>query len=742
MVTMNGAKKDFRRSRAIRRKVSKITYTEVGVSLTNLPPHKLTKPMRYYTLAAVFAALFIVGCGVSPDSPPIDSSDDFSPYTETDNGAGAPDVDGFVWQTEQFADLKMLRYQVPGWNQLTERQKALVYCLNQAGLSGRDIMYDQNNRYNLRVRKLLESIYTGFEGDRGTQGWNRFETYLKRIWFSNGIHHHYSNTKLQPGFSETYADYLLEATSLTISDELRAVIFDPTVESKKVEQDATKGLVEGSSVNFYAPDVTTEEAQAYYESILDHSTRTPVEYSLNSRLVKNGAGEIEEDVYRVGGLYGQALEQVVFWLNQAMQYAENDKQAAAMRNLIAYYETGDLAKWQLYNVNWVQDTEGDVDYINGFVEVYNDPLGYTGSYETVVQIKDFEASERMKVLMENAQWFEDHMPFMAEHKKSTVVGITYNVVNVAGEAGDASPSTPIGVNLPNSNWIRVIHGSKSVSLGNIVAAYDQASGGGMLAEFAHDAEEVALSESHGGLAGKLHTAMHEVIGHASGMLEEGVGEPKSTIKEYSSTLEEGRADLVALYFMLDDKMMELGLMSTLDIGRAEYDSYIRNGMMLQLRRLEKGANIEEAHMRNRAWISHWCFEKGVDSGIIERVERDGKTFLDIKDYEGLRGLFGQLLMEVQRIKSQGDYEAAKALVEGYGVQVDQAVHAEVLERSEKLGVAPYGGFINPQMEATYVEGGVIAGVKLTYPDDFTAQMLHYSQVYGFLPTDNSYNPLK
>lgn len=600
------------------------------------------------------------------------------------------------------------------------------------------MMYDQNNRYNLRIRDLLESIYTGFEGDKSTNGWNRFETYLKRIWFSNGIHHHYANTKIMPEFSQAYFAELVEAVGAEVSDELMTVIFDPAVEAKKVEQDATKGLVEASAVNFYASDVSTEEAQAYLASIVEEGTRTPVEYSLNSRLVKNAAGEIEEQAYRVGGLYGEALEQVVFWLNQAAQYAENDKQAAALRNLIAYYETGDLEKWQLYNINWVQDTEGDVDYINGFVEVYNDPLGYTGSYETIVQIKDFDASERMKVLMDNAQWFEDHMPFMDAHKKKEVVGITYNVVNVAGEAGDASPSTPIGVNLPNSNWIRVVHGSKSVSLGNIVSAYDKASGGGLLAEFAHDDVEVARAESHGALAGKLHTAMHEVIGHASGKLEDGVGEPKQTIKEYSSTLEEGRADLVALYFMLDEKMVELGLMKTLETGKSEYDSYIRNGLMLQLRRLEQGADIEEAHMRNRAWISHWCFERAQESGAIAKVERDGKTFLDIKDYEALRGLFGELLREVQRIKSQGDYEAAKALVEGYGVKVDQAIHEEVLTRSEALGIAPYGGFINPEMQAMYVEDGMIGDVKLVYPDDFATQMLNYSENYGFLPLNNDY----
>lgn len=688
-------------------------------------------------LTLIIAAFVLSGCGTTaPDAP--DSENDWTPFLSDSKGAGQPDADGFVWQAEQFADLKMVRYQIGGWDKLDNRQKALVYCLNQAGLSGRDIMYDQNNRYNLRVRNLLESIYTGFEGDKNTLGWNRFETYLKRIWFSNGIHHHYANTKLTPEFSQDYFDELLTATGSVISDELRSVIFDPAVEAKKVEQDATKGLVEGSAVNFYAPDVTTEEAQAYLASIVEEGDRTPVEYSLNSRLVKNAEGEIEEQVYHVGGLYGEAMSQIVFWLNQAMQYAENVKQAAAFRNLIAYYETGDLEKWQLYNINWVQDTEGDVDYINGFVEVYNDPLGYTGSYETVVQIKDFDASERMKVLMDNAQWFEDNMPFLPEHKKDEVVGITYNVVNVAGEAGDASPSTPIGVNLPNSNWIRVVHGSKSVSLGNIVEAYDRAGGSGILSEFAHDDQEMEMSKTHGALAGKLHTAMHEVIGHASGKLEEGIGEPKQTIKEYSSTLEEGRADLVALYFMLDEKMLELGLMESLETGRAEYDSYMRNGMMLQLRRLELGANIEEAHMRNRAWISHWCFEKGEAEGVVERVTRDGKTYLDVKDYEALRGLFGELLMEVQRIKSQGDYAAAKALVEGYGVQVNQTVHQEVLDRSATLGIAPYGGFINPEMQAVYTEDGLIGDVQVTYPDDFTSQMLRYSAEYGLLPENNEY----
>ena len=674
---------------------------------------------------------FLAGCGAPAPSGP-----DFEAAPVVESKASAPDEAGFVWKTEQFADLKIVRYQIPGWDKLSDKQQSLVYCLNMAGLSGRDIMYDQNNRYNLRIRRLLEDIYIGYEGDRGTVGWQAFEVYLKRIWFSNGIHHHYANTKHLPEFSEAYFDHLLAESGHSIDAELRAVVFDPNVEAKKVEQDGTKGLVESSAVNFYAPDVTTDEAKAYFESIVDKGSRSPVEYGLNSRLEKDTEGRVYENVYKVGGLYGESISEIVKWLNEAIQYAENDKQAAALRNLVAYYETGDLEKWSLYNINWVQDTEGDVDYINGFVEVYNDPLGYTGSYETIVEIKDFDASARMATLMENAQWFEDHMPFMDSHKKKEVVGITYNVVNVAGEAGDASPSTPIGVNLPNSNWIRQVHGSKSVSLGNIVNAYDKAAGGGVLAEFAHDELELLRTQAHAELAGKLHTAMHEVIGHASGQLEPGVGTPKETIAEYSSTLEEGRADLVALYFLLDPKMVELGLMKNLDVGRAEYDSYLRNGMLTQLQRLELGADIEEAHMRNRAWVSNWCFEKGEPEGVVVKVVRDGKTYIDIKNYDRLRELFGELLREVQRIKSQGDYDAAKALVEGYGVKVDPTVHQEVLDRVAVLGVAPYGGFINPEMSATRDAAGKIVSVEVSYPDDFTGQMLRYSEQFSFLPDVN------
>jgi dipeptidyl-peptidase III len=690
--------------------------------------------MNFKYLIALSTTIALIACG--PKNDPAGTPEpvtDWSPYTAEINPKDVvTDEEGFKWQTEQFADIRIVRYQIPGWDNLTPKQQELVYCLTQAGLCGRDIMYDQNYRFNLEIREALEHIYQNYSGDKGTVGWNRFETYLKRVWFSNGIHHHYSNAKLVPGFEPAYMDSLMANTGTVLSAEARTAIFDPTVDNKKVEQSEDKGLVEGSAINFYAPDVTTAEAKAYYASLKEEGSRSPMSYGINSRLIKNANGEVEEEVYKVGGLYSEALEQVVFWLKKAEQVAENDKQAAALRKLIGFYETGDLRTWDLYNINWVQDTEGDIDYINGFVEVYNDPLGYTGSYETIVEIKDFEASKRMENLMQNAQWFEDNSPFLEEHKKAKVVGILYNVVNVVGEAGDASPSTPIGVNLPNANWIRVQHGSKSVSLGNIVEAYSKSSGSGLLEEFAHDQEEIDRAKAHSDIADKLHTAMHEVIGHASGQIEEGVGVPAETLMNYSSTIEEGRADLVALYYLMDPKLVELGLMESLEVGKESYDSYIRNGMLAQLRRLDLGDEIQEAHMRNRAWIAHWVFEKGQANNVIAEVIRDGKTYYDIQDYDALRTLFGELLREVQRIKSKGDFAAAEALVEGYGVKVDQAIHKQVIDRASALGTAPYGGFINPRLVAETDSTGKILSVKVEYPDDFTQQMLEYSSKYSFL----------
>lgn len=637
----------------------------------------------------------------------------------------------FAYEVDRFEDVRILRYRIPCWDRLSLKQKELVYYLTQAGLAGRDMLWDQNYKHNLEIRSILEKIYTTYNGDKTAAEWLLFESYLKQVWMSNGIHHHYSNLKHQPKFSKKYFDEVLAATTTECSAEIKEVIFNPKIAPRKVEKDAKKGLVENSAVNMYGEGVTTAEAEAYYKSLQKPDDRSPLSYGLNAKLIKKD-GKLVEDVYRVGGLYGAALEKVNFWLEKAEKVAENDKQAAALRKLMEFYKTGDLRTWDDFNIQWVGATEGDIDYIHGFVEVYNDPLGNRGSFESVVEINDFEASDRMKVMMQNAQYFEDNSPVSAQHKKKEVKGITYKVVNVAGEAGDASPSTPIGVNLPNAQWIRTVHGSKSVSLGNIEDAYNKAAGAGMLTEFANDAEEVARAQKYGDVAGKLHTAMHEVIGHASGQLEEGVAPSSQTLKEYASTIEEGRADLVALYYIMDPKLVELGLMESLEVGKAEYDGYLRNGMLVQLRRLKVGEEIEEAHMRNRAWVSNWIYEKGKADSVIVISQREGKTFIDIRDYDKMRVLVGDLLKEVQRITSSGDYKAAAALADGYGKKVDQKLHKEVIDRSDKLNIPPYAGFMNPLLEPVMDASGNITDIKVTYVDKFADQMLYYSKNFGFL----------
>lgn len=678
-------------------------------------------------------AFVVTGCSEVSTKSDADSTLKTEKYISI-KGVDIQDPTDFEWKAETVADLGLYRYQIPAssWNNLDVQKRTYVYYLGQAGLAGRDMMWDQNYRYNLEIREALEAVYTNSE-DKSSDEFNAFKEYTKRVWFSNGIHHHYSMMKFTPEFSKTWFGNALQEAKGTISEEALQAMFDSEMDSKKVELDPKKGLLESSAVNFYAPDISTAEAEAFYADMIDRSDKRPIEYGLNSRLYKDADGTIKEDVYKVGGLYGPALERVVFWLEKAEKIAETPRKATALRKLIQYYKTGDLKIWDDYNIQWAAAVEGDVDYINGFIEVYNDPLGYRGSYETVVEINDVDASGRMKVLMDNVQWFEDNSPFLPEHKKDKVVGVSYKVVNVASEAGDASPSTPIGVNLPNSNWIRAQYGSKSVSLGNIVYAYSKAGGSGMLKEFSNDEEEIAMAEKYGDAAGKMHTALHEVVGHASGKLEEGVGTPKETLKSYASTIEEGRADLVALYFMLDNKLVEYGLMESTDVGRAEYDSYIRNGMLAQLRRLEKGADIEEAHMRNRAWIAHWVVEKG-GSEVIEKLEREGNIFYNIVNYEKLQGLFGELLQKVQTIKSQGDYAAAEALVEGYGVKVNQDVHQQVLDRSSKLKSPAYGGFVNPTLEAVEDKEGNITDVKVNYGMTFEEQMLFYSDKYGHLRT--------
>ena len=678
-------------------------------------------------------AFVVTGCSEVSTKSDADSTLKTEKYISI-KGVDIQDPTDFEWKAETVADLGLYRYQIPAssWNNLDVQKRTYVYYLGQAGLAGRDMMWDQNYRYNLEIREALEAVYTNSE-DKSSDEFNAFKEYTKRVWFSNGIHHHYSMMKFTPEFSKTWFGNALQEAKGTISEEALQAMFDSEMDSKKVELDPKKGLLESSAVNFYAPDISTAEAEAFYADMIDRSDKRPIEYGLNSRLYKDADGTIKEDVYKVGGLYGPALERVVFWLEKAEKIAETPRKATALRKLIQYYKTGDLKIWDDYNIQWAAAVEGDVDYINGFIEVYNDPLGYRGSYETVVEINDVDASGRMKVLMDNVQWFEDNSPFLPEHKKDKVVGVSYKVVNVASEAGDASPSTPIGVNLPNSNWIRAQYGSKSVSLGNIVYAYSKAGGSGMLKEFSNDEEEIAMAEKYGDAAGKMHTALHEVVGHASGKLEEGVGTPKETLKSYASTIEEGRADLVALYFMLDNKLVEYGLMESTDVGRAEYDSYIRNGMLAQLRRLEKGADIEEAHMRNRAWIAHWVVEKG-GSEVIEKLEREGNIFYNIVNYEKLQGLFGELLQKVQTIKSQGDYAAAEALVDGYGVKVNQDVHQQVLDRSSKLKSPAYGGFVNPILEAVVDKEGNITDVEVNYGMTFEEQMLFYSDKYGHLRT--------
>jgi dipeptidyl-peptidase-3 len=677
---------------------------------------------RIHILAFLFA-LFAISCA------------DQAPKNEPAAANGESQED-FQYMTEKFDKIKIIRYQIPAWDELSLENKKLAYYLAQAGLAGRDIMYDQNYRHNLKIRRTFEEIYKRFDGDKSAEEWKAFEVYLKRVWFSNGIHHHYSYDKFEPGFSKEYLSELLGATDQEISDEVMRVIFDPEVDNKKVSKEGGVDLIAASAVNFYSPNLTQPEVEAFYAAKkADQDLERPISFGLNSKLVKDDAGNISEQVYKVGGLYSESIEKIVYWLEKAVEVAENPQQAKALKLLIEYYQTGDLKTWDDYNVAWVQDTTSTVDYINGFVEVYNDPLGYRGSYENIVEIRDLDASAKMKVLAENAQYFEDNSSILDEHKKESVVGISYTFINVAAEAGDASPSTPIGVNLPNANWIRAEHGSKSVSLGNIVSAYDKAGTSGFLEEFSHDEEEIELAKKYAKQADKLHTALHEVIGHASGKLNPGVGTPKETLKNYSSTLEEGRADLVALYYMLDPKLIELGVMDNLDVGKHAYDDYIKNGLMLQLRRLEPGDVIEEDHMRNRQLVAAWVFEKGANENVISKVKRDGNTYFEINDYERLRELFGDLLREIQRIKSEGDFEAGKNLVETYGVQVDQELHQEMLARSEKFNSPPYGGFINPRL-VPVEENGEIVDIKVEYPDDFAAQMLEYAEKYTTLPDYN------
>ena len=665
---------------------------------------------------------------------------------KSDNkAAGAQSNQQFEVECDRFADLEVLRYEIPGFETLTPQQKELAYYLYEAANAGRDIIYDQKYKHNLTIRKTLEAIIETHGAAQQSEDWNKLLVYAKRVFFSNGIHHHYSNMKFVPECSyEYFADLVkntdpnkLPLNGKTIDAflaEMKPVIFDPKVDAKIVDLSPNIDNVKASANNFYE-GVTQAEVEAYYNARINKNDEKPISWGLNSKMIKEN-GQLVEKVWKVGGMYSPAIEKIVYWLEKAIPVAENEQQRKTLQLLVEYYKTGDLKKWDEYNIAWVADTASRLDVVNGFIEVYGDAIGKRASYESVVSMKDLEATKRIATIAANAQWFEDNSPIMPEHKKKEVKGITAKVITVIQEAGDAAPSTPIGINLPNANWIRQHHGSKSVSLSNIVHSYNVVGAKSpMMKEFALTEEEIERNKKYGALAGDLHTDMHEVIGHASGQINKGVGDPDQTLKNYASTLEEARADLVALYFVYDQKLVDIGVMPSIEVGKCEYDNYIRNGLITQLTRLQLGENLEEAHMRNRQLVAKWAYEKGKAENVIEWVKKDGKTYIKVNNYEKLRELFGQLLKEIQRIKSEGDYKAATALVEGYGVQVDQELLKEVKTRFEKLNVAPYKGFVQPKL-VPVMDGDKMVDVKVEYPADFLNNQLELGRSYNYLPVNN------
>lgn len=646
---------------------------------------------------------------------------------------------------EQFADLQILRYRVPGFEDLSLKQKELVYYLTEAALQGRDILFDQNGKYNLTIRRMLEAVYTGYKGDKNTPDFKAMEVYLKRVWFSNGIHHHYGSEKFVPGFTPEFfrqAVQSVDAATLPLAEgqtveqlceEVFPVIFDPTVMPKRVNQAAGEDLVLTSACNYY-DGVTQQEAEDFYNALKNPQDETPVSYGLNSRLVKED-GKIQEKVWKVGGLYGQALEKIVYWLKKAEGVAETPEQKAVIAKLMEFYETGDLKTFDEYAIWWVKDLNSRIDFVNGFTESYGDPLGMKASWESLVNFKDLEATQRTELISGNAQWFEDHSPVDGQFKKEKVKGVSAKVITAAILAGDLYPATAIGINLPNANWIRSHHGSKSVTIGNITDAYNKAAhGNGFNEEFVYSDAELQLIDKYADVTDELHTDLHECLGHGSGKLLPGVD--PDALKAYGSTIEEARADLFGLYYVADPKLVELGLTPSADAYKAQYYTYLMNGLMTQLVRIEPGNNVEEAHMRNRQLIARWVYEKGAAEKVVELVKKDGKTYVVINDYEKVRDLFGRLLAEIQRIKSTGDYAGAHDLVEAYAVKVDPALHAEVLERYKKLNLAPYKGFVNPKYEVVTDADGTITDVTVTYDEGYAEQMLRYSKDYSTLPSVN------
>lgn len=650
--------------------------------------------------------------------------------------------DSFQYVVDQFADLQILRYRVAGFDELSLEQKILVYYLSEAALEGRDILFDQNGKYNLRIRKLLEAVYAHFKGDRSTAEFKAFEVYMKRVWFSNGIHHHYACDKFVPGFSEGYLREIMagiDSSLLPLKEgetveglctELFPVIFNPSVMPKRVNQADGEDLVVTSAANYY-DGVTQQEAEAFYADQKEKGSATePVMYGMNSRLVKED-GVLKEQVWKLGGMYSSAIEKIVGWLQKAQAVAENEEQREVIRLLIEFYETGDLQLFDRYSIAWLKDTHSRVDFVNGFIESYGDPLGLKASWESIVNFKDLEATHRTETISDNAQWFEDHSPVDVRFKKEKVKGVSAKVITAAMLGGDLYPSTAIGINLPNSNWIRSVHGSKSVTIGNLTSAYNQAArGNGFREEFVYSKEELNLLDKYADVTDDLHTDLHECLGHGSGKLLPGVD--PDALKAYGSTIEEARADLFGLYYLPDEKMVELKLTPDGEAYKAAYYSYMMNGLMTQLVRIEPGCNVEEAHMRNRQLIARWALRHGEADGVVEMVKKGEKTFVRINDYAKLRNLFGQLLAEIQRIKSEGDFDAACALVEEYAVRVDPSLHAEVLERYSRLHLAPYKGFVNPVYTPVYDSNGHITNVTVAYTEGYTEQMLRYSKNYSNL----------
>ncbi|MBN1767556.1 MAG: dihydrofolate reductase [Prolixibacteraceae bacterium] len=648
----------------------------------------------------------------------------------------------FQFNVEKFADLKILRYPVTGFNDLSLKQKELLYYLSQAAIEGRDIMFDQNYRHNLAIRRTFEAIYENYTGDRNSNNFKALEVYLKRVWFSNGIHHHYSTDKFVPGFDSDYFLSLineideskLPVNKKHIEETLVPVMFNPQIDAKRVNQQQGVDIIATSANNYWGENVSQAEAEAFYNEMKDPNNKTPVSYGLNSRLEKE-KGKLTEKVWKVGGVYSPAIEKIVFWLEKAATVAENDEQKQVIDYLVDYYKTGKLETFDKYNVAWLADQDSHIDFVNGFIETYGDPLGLKASWESLVNFKNIEATHRTEIISENAQWFEDHSPVDPRFKKKKVKGVTAKVITAAMLGGDCYPATPIGINLPNADWIRKEHGSKSVTIENITYAYDQASkGNGFLEEFAYSQKEIDRARKYGFQADNLHTDLHECLGHGSGQLLPGVAGDE--LKAYGATIEEARADLFALYYMGTNKIVELKLLPDNEAFKTAYDDYIRNGLMTQLTRIKLGNNIEESHMRNRQLIARWAYEHGKDEKVIEKKNKDGKTFYVINDYIKLRELFGQFLAEIQRVKSEGDYETAKQLIETYAVKIDPDLHAEVLERYEKLDLAPYSGFVNPVYKVVKDDSGKISNITLDYTEGYTEQMMRYSKEHSWLPSYN------